>query len=154
VVAFNTEKFDQSQFQERTTEVPVPELSEFFDKEDKLIWTVRGLTGHELAKVNEAIRLNKDIDSILSGITSETQSEKIEAVKESLGLTDNTPGDLVRRIAALKNASVDPVTSQEMAVKLADTFPTIFYLLTNKIFELTGEGKMLGELKASGETVT
>lgn len=153
-MGFNTDKFDQSQFTERTIEVPVPELSEFFDKEDKLIWIVRGLTGHELAKVNEAIRLNKDIDSILSGIVSETQSEKIEAVKESLGLTDNTPGDLVRRIAALRNASIDPIVSQEMAVKLADTFPTTFYLLTNKIFEATGEGKMLGESKASGETAT
>lgn len=153
-MGFNTEKFDRIQFKERIIEVPVPELSEFFDDKEKKIWIVRGLTGHELAKVNEAIQLNKDVESILSGITSETQSEKIEAIKESLGLTDSTPGDLVRRIAALKNASINPTVSQEVAVKLADCFPTTFYLLTNKIFELTGEGKTLGESKASGEIVT
>lgn len=151
-MGFNLEKFDQAQFNERTIEVKVPELSEFFDKDEKQIWVVRGLTGHELAKVNEAIRANKDIDSILSGIMSETHSEKISAIKESLGLTDNTPGDLVRRIAALRAASVEPIISQEVSVKMADSFPTVFYLLTNKIFELTGEGKSLGESKASGET--
>lgn len=153
-MGFSIEKFDQTQFQDRVIEVKVPELSKFFGDKEKPIWIVRGLTGHELAKVNEAVRANKDVGSILSGITSEDHSEKIEAIKESLGLTDNTPGDLVRRIAALKNASVDPIASQEMVVKLADTFPTTFYLLTNKIFELTGEGKMLGESKASGETAT
>lgn len=153
-MAFNLEKFDQAQFKDRVTEVPVPGLSEFFDDGEKSVWIVRGLTGHELAKVNEAIRLNKDLDVILSGITSEVHGEKVEAVKEALGLTDSTPGDLVRRIAALQNASIAPIVSQEMAVKLAGCFPTIFYLITNKIFGLTGEGKRLGESKASGEIVT
>jgi len=144
-MAFNEEAFNNAHFDERTVEVKVPELSKFYDEGDKLIWIVRGLTGHELAKVNEAVRLNKDIDSILSGITSETQSKKIDAVKEALGITDSSPGDLVRRIAALRMASVNPVCTQEMVVKLADAFPTTFYLLTNKVFGLTGEGKQVGE---------
>ena len=151
-MGFDLAKFDQAQFKERTIEVNVPELSDFFDKDEKQIWIVRGLTGHELAKVNEAVRANKDIDSILSGIMSGIHTEKIDAIRESLGLTDDTPGDLVRRIAALRAASVEPVISQEISVKLADSFPTTFFLLTNKIFELTGEGKTLGESKASGET--
>ena len=151
-MGFDLVKFDQAQFKERTIEVKVPELSNFFDKDEKQIWIVRGLTGHELAKVNEAVRANKDIDSILSGIMSGIHTEKIDAIRESLGLTDDTPGDLVRRIAALRAASVEPVISQEISVKLADSFPTTFFLLTNKIFELTGEGKTLGESKASGET--
>lgn len=151
-MGFDLVKFDRAQFEERTIEVKVPELSDFFDKDEKQIWIVRGLTGHELAKANEAVRANKDIDSILSGIMSETHTEKIDAIRESLGLTDNTPGDLVRRIAALRAASVEPTISQEVSVKLADSFPTTFFLLTNKIFELTGEGKTLGESKASGET--
>ena len=151
-MGFDLVKFDQAQFKERTIEVKVPELSNFFDKDEKQIWIVRGLTGHELAKVNEAVRANKDIDSILSGIMSGIHTEKIDVIRESLGLTDDTPGDLVRRIAALRAASVEPVISQEISVKLADSFPTTFFLLTNKIFELTGEGKTLGESKASGET--
>ena len=151
-MGFDLAKFDQAQFKERTIEVKVPELSDFFDKDEKQIWIVRGLTGHELAKVNEAVRANKDIDSILSGIMSGIHTEKIDVIRESLGLTDDTPGDLVRRIAALRAASVEPVISQEISVKLADSFPTTFFLLTNKIFELTGEGKTLGESKASGET--
>lgn len=144
-MAFNTEKFEQSQFADRTLDIKVPELSGFFNEKEEPIWQVRGLTGHELAKVNESVKMNKDVSSILSGITSELNSDKIEAIKETMGLTTNSPDDLVRRIATLRSGSVSPSISQEFCVKLADSFPTTFFLLTNKIFELTGEGKMLGE---------
>ena len=153
-MAFNIDKFDQAQFTDRIVDVKVPELKSFFDDGEDTVWKVRGLTGHELAKVNEAVKMNKDVASILSGITSELNSDKIDAIKETLGLSTNSPDDLVRRIATLRSGSVSPVISQEICVKLADSFPTTFYLLTNKIFELTGEGKQLGESKASGETAT
>jgi len=153
-MAFDIEKFSGSEFNYKVLDVPVPTLKQFFEEDEPTIWQVKGLTGHELAKVNEAIKLNKDIVSIISGIASETHSEKIDAIKEALGITDNSPDDLVRRISALVFASVSPVITQEIAVKLADSFPTVFYLLTNKIFSLTGDGKSLGESKASGEIVT
>lgn len=153
-MAFDIEKFAGSNFSYQAVDVKVPELSGFFDEGESAVWQVRGLTGHELAKVNEAIKLNKDVGSILSGISSELHSEKIDAIKETLGINDTSPDDLVRRISALRFASVSPEITQEIAVKLADSFPTIFYLLTNKIFGLTGEGKTLGESKASGETAT
>ena len=153
-MAFDIEKFTESELNYRITDVKVPSLKEFFEKDEAPVWQVKGLTGHELAKVNEAIKLNKDVVSILSGISSEIHSEKIDAIKETLGINDTSPDDLVRRIAALKFASISPVITQEISVKLADSFPTIFYLLTNKIFELTGDGKSLGESKASGEIVT
>jgi len=153
-MAFDIEKFSGSEFNYKVLDIKVPTLKEFFEEDEPTIWQVKGLTGHELAKVNEAIKLNKDVGSILSGISSEIHSEKIDAIKETLGINDTSPGDLVRRISALVFASVAPVITQEIAVKLADSFPTVFYLLTNKIFELTGEGKSLGESKASGEIVT
>jgi len=153
-MAFNTDRFDQAQFSVRTIDIKVPELVIFFDEGEDAVWQVRGLTGHELSKVNEAVKMNKDVASILSGITSELNSDKIDAIKESLGLSSNAPDDLVRRIATLKAGSVAPNLSQELCVKLSDAFPTLFYLLTNKIFELTGEGKMLGESNASGEIAT
>ena len=153
-MAFNTEKFGQSSFSHRMEDIPVPGLSVFFEDDEPAIWQVRGLTGHELAKVNEAVKLNKDVGSILSGISSELHSEKIDSIKEVLGLGDNTPDDLVRRISSLRYGSVIPEITQEIAVRLADSFPTTFFQLTNKIFELTGEGKTLGESKASGEIAT
>ena len=143
-MSFDIEKFDQAQFVDRTIKIKVPELKAFFGDDDPE-WTVKGLTGHELAKVNESIKTNKDVSAILEGITSEVNSDKISAIKETLGLSTNSPDDLIRRISTLMAGSINPMLSQEMCVKLADAFPTTFYLITNKIFELTGEGKQLGE---------
>lgn len=144
-MGFNAANFDQAKFKDRVTEIQVPELQSFFGEGEASVWSVKGLTGHELAKVNEAVKTNKDVSSILEGIASEVNTEKVAAIKESLGLTTNSPDDLVRRIATLRFGSVNPEISQEICVKLADNFPTIFFLLTNKIFELTGEGRKLGE---------
>ena len=144
-MAFNINKFDQAKFLDRITKIKVPELSSFFDENEPAEWTVKGLTGHELAKVNESVKSNKDVSSILEGIASEVNSEKIAAIKESLGLSTNSPDDLVRRISTLMFGSIAPELSQEMCVKLADSFPTTFFLITNKIFELTGEGRQLGK---------
>ena len=49
---------------------------------DHVIW---------FGKVNEAVKMNKDVASILSGITSESYSDKIDAIKETLGLSTNSP---------------------------------------------------------------
>jgi len=39
-----------------------------------------------------------------------------------------------------------------VAVKLAETFPTVFYQLTNAITNLTGQGAEVGKPKRSGKT--
>jgi hypothetical protein len=49
------------------------------------------------------------------------------------------PEDIVRRVEMLVQASVTPC-DRETAVNLSIRFPTIFYALTNKIIELSGEG--------------
>jgi hypothetical protein len=41
---------------------------------------------------------------------------------------------------------------RDVAVKLTDTDPTLFYELTNKILSLTGSGKELGKPKRSTKT--
>jgi len=76
----------------------------------------------------------------------------VDAIRESLGMTDETPDDIARRIAMLRYGSVDPECSQEMAVKVAKSFVIVLYSLTNKIMELTGLGSTLGESNASTQT--
>ena len=46
--------------------------------------------------------------------------------------------------------SVSPACTEQTAIKLAATFPTVFYSLTTKIIELTGLGHEVGKQKASG----
>ena len=145
-MAFDIQKFSTANLVSIEVEIPVPELSMFFSSpEDSPSWKVRGLTGHELSKVNEAVAANREISLLVEGLASGEAKVKIDAIKESLGITDRSTDDIVRRIAILKAGSVEPTISQELSVRLADAFPVTFFRLTNRILELTGEGKRLGE---------
>ena len=77
-------------------------------------------------------------------------------VRKTLGLsTDDVPADVSRRIEMLSIASVSPrlgTEHREVAVKLAEAFPTVFYNLTNQILTLTGQGAAVGKPKRSGQT--
>lgn len=150
-MAFNINKFETTTFDDRVAVVPVPELKDFFDEKDKPEWTVRGLTGPELAVVNEAVSANNNMEGIVNAIASQLKSDKVSASKEILGLVgDSVPNDLVRRFSMLVQGSVEPKCPQSVAVKIGEAFPTILFKLTNKIIELTGEGK-LGESKPCGK---
>jgi len=144
-MSFDINKFETTTFKERTFDVKVPELKDFYAEDEKAIWQVRGLTGEELAIVNEAISTNQNLSALVSAITSKVTEEKIQAIKEAMGLpSDSVPTDIVRRISMLVQGSTNPECSQELAVKIARVHPTVFFKITNKIIELTGIGQ-LGE---------
>jgi len=150
-MTFDINKFDNADLQPRTEEIEVEELKSFFAEGEKPIWKVKSLTGEEVARVNMAVESNREVAALIQGILSADVDEKIQAIKEAIGISDEVPDDLARRIALLKYGSVDPVCSQSMAVKLAKGFPTVLYQLTTKILQLTGMGFSLGEQTASGQ---
>ena len=144
-MAFDISKFEQKQYKDRTDDIAVPELKEFFGDDEKAVWTIRCLSANELAAANEAVENNLNIDGLIGALASGGSKEKIEAVKEAIGLpTDKTPNDLVKRFSMLVSGSVSPECPQNIALKLAHNFPVTFYNLTNRIIELTGRGR-LGE---------
>ena len=144
-MTFNIEKFNNSIYRDRTKDIPVPELSSFFEEDSEPVWTVRGLTGEELAVVNEAVAANKNMNQIIASMVSGNNNEKIEALKQVIGIaSDTVPDDLVRRFAMLVAGSVNPKCEQHIAVKLGQNFPTTLFKLTNEIISLTGDGR-LGE---------
>jgi len=144
-MTFDIAKFEQKQYKDRTADIPVPELAEFFGEDETPVWTVKCLTASEIAISTEAVANNRNIDGLIGALAAGGSKEKIEAIKETLGLpTDKTPNDLVKRFSTLVSGSVSPECPQNIAVKLAVNFPVTFYNLTNKILELTGQGR-LGE---------
>lgn len=151
-MGFDAKKFSKTKFQHRTEEIPVPDLAEFFPEGEAPVWKVRGLTGQELGMANEAADRNKEIVGIISGLTSRSDKEITEAVKQLIGVAGNTPTDIAKRIEHLRMGSVDPVCTQELAVRLCETFPIEFYQISNAIVRLTGQGQMPGKQKASGTT--
>ncbi len=150
-MAFDEKKFLKTKFTPRTEEVPVPDLQPFFKEGAEAVWKIRGLTGQELGRANEAAARNKDIAAILEGLTGGGK-EKAQAVKDMLGLGGDTPQDVAKRIEFLVIGSVDPICSQSLAVKLCEAYPVEFFDLTNRITQLTGRGQLPGKQPPSGET--
>jgi len=139
------EKFESTTFKDRTSKVPVPELKCFFKKDEEVIWEVRGLTAHELAIVNNAVAENSGKEAILEALLSKSSVEKADAVRQALNIiktSDNVPDDLVRRHATIVAGSVNPVCSEDMAVKLGLNFPTNLYQISQEIYRLTGLGRV------------
>lgn len=153
-MAFNLQKFQSTKFTPRTAEVEVKDLAGWFAEGDAPVFTVRGLTGTELAMVNEAVARNRSRAAIAEGLLSKDQTAQISAVRELLGVGCSVPDDLAKRLEMLVLASVAPKFDQPGAVRLAETFPVEFYSLTNKITELTGQGQDPGKPKPSSESQT
>ena len=151
-MAFNTKKFINTKFIPREDIVPVPDMKSFFDPDDKAVFKVRGLTGPELARAQDAVARYKDADMIMQSILSKVAEERISAIREVLGVTEDVPKEIVKRIEMLVVGSVEPKVTQDLAVKLANTFPIEFYNITTKIIELTGKGHVEGKSRPSGKT--
>jgi len=154
-MAFDINKFEKAKFTPVIEEVEVPDLQEFFGDGERAVWKVRGLTGQEMGRANEAAERNKNVSAIVDALVGDNSKDKSQAIKEMLGLSKhNTPDDVVKRIAFLQYGSVDPLCSEEMAVKLCTVRPIEFYALTNKIVQLTGMGQSLGKQKPCGNDKT
>ena len=154
-MAFDQKRFLKAKMEARTEDVPVPDLAAFFSDGEPAVWTVRGLTGQELGRANEAAAKNKLVVATMDAIATLSAKEQIEEIKNALGLGSNVPDDVARRIEYLTVGSVNPAITQEVAVKLCETYPVEFYELTNIIaIKLTGKGSVEAKKKPiiSGET--
>jgi hypothetical protein len=153
-MAFNEKKFLSTNFTPRTKDVTVPDLKDFFDPDTPAVFRVRGLTGQELARVHEAVDKHRNIAGLISGLLSNQTQEKLDSIRAALGVTEDVPAEIARRLEMISIACVDPAISLEAAVRLCETFPIEFYEITTAISELTGKGQLPGKPKPSGETQT
>jgi hypothetical protein len=138
-MAFDYKGFEQARLVPRSKKIPVEELAEWFC-DGPAVWEVRGLTANEIARANEAEVNNRRVSAITEAIASGSRKDIVEEIRAATGKTTETRPDLARRLSLLELGSVEPQCSEEMAVKLGQSFPTQFYLLTNTILELTGQG--------------
>jgi len=153
-MGFDTKAFKKAKFEDRTERVPVPDLAEWFEEGEEAVFVVRGLTGEELARCNEAARHNKNINSVVEAIAGQNEQEKIDALRETLGISTSVPDDLAKRMEQFSYGTVDPDMDHEAAVKFAQEYPIEFYQITNKIAELTGQGRQIVKKKNSKQEQT
>lgn len=148
------QKFLSAPLAPRQSTVDVPELAAWFG-DKPAAWTVRGLTAAELSRANQAA--DRGLDNARAMVAALAgDGDKASAIRQAMGLSnDDVPGDISRRIEMLAAGSVAPLLggdNRDVAVKLAETFPTVFYQLTNAITNLTGQGAEVGKPKRSGKT--
>jgi len=149
---FDLNKFENTKFIPREEEVPVPELKAFFGKEEKPVWIVRGLTGHEYGRIQEGADSSALLKKVLEGLSSGETDEMSNAILSMVGDNKETPKDIIRRLDMLVLGSVSPkLESKRQAVKLCDINGVLFYRITNKIMELTGKGKTMEGPMPCGE---
>ena len=149
------QKFLNAALSPREHTVEVPELAAWFAEGEKPEWVVRGLTAAEMVRASLAAEQGTDnVRAMVAALAGE--GDKANAIRRAMGLSDeDVPADVSRRIEMLAAGSVAPTLGSEnrdVAVRLAETFPTVFYNLTNHILRLTGQGAELGKPKRSGKT--
>lgn len=149
------QKFLNAALQPRRATIDVPELAAWFAPDAPATWEVRGLTAAELARANQAAESGLDnVRAMIAALAGD--GDKAAAIRTTMGLSaDDVPGDISRRIEMLAAGSTAPVLgvdNRDVAVKLAETYPTVFYQLTNSIIGLTGQGAVPGKPNASGAT--
>ena len=145
---FDAQRFMTAPLAARTADVPVPDLRAWFG-DDPPVWVVRGLTGEEIARANEATDRSAKLRAAMEAMLSAGAARK-EAFAALLGTGDDLPDDLIKRFDHLVAGSVQPPVDREMAIRLFALFPVVAYQLTNKILELTGLGADVGKAPGSG----
>ena len=120
------------------------------------VWIVRGLTGVELGRAGLAAEAGREnTKKMLEALAGKPDDEFPEVVRRALGISEtDVPPDVSKRIEMLMAGSVEPklgLANREVAVRLNEVHPTIFFQLTNAILSLTGQGAVMGKQKPSGK---
>ncbi len=145
-MGFMANDFKRARLVPRTETLPVPDLLQWFDSSSPE-WTVRGLSGNELARCRDMAEKNrKTISAIIDALSSETTKDTVSAVVELSGVDKSSiPMFSALRMELLVAGSVNPPCDIEIAAKLNMAHPTEFLLLTKAIMRLTGLGYVPGK---------
>lgn len=148
---FDTRKFMAANFEPRTREVTIfsSALADFFDKDEKPVFVVRGLTAAEMARSQEAAERTRSYETLIQSLTN--NSEQIEIIKETLGISTDDPRAYRIRLEQVVLGSVSPKLDITQVVKIAHTSGGDFASLSLAIMELSGEGMQLKKLSTSGD---
>jgi aminoglycoside phosphotransferase len=151
-MGFDTRSFRKAKFEDRTAEVPVPDLAEWFAEGEDPVFVVRALTGEELARCWNAADKNENMDQLIQALVGPNNQEKANVIKEMIGVGERVTRKFAMQLEMFAIGTVDPDFDHEMAVKFAANFGGEFYQLVTKIERLSGQGRRLAKKKSSKQT--
>ena len=139
---FNQDKFNSTEFEPSTETVLVPALQDWFGEGETAEFLVRGLTAVEYQQCDEAAHKDRDLSDLLAAMANGNRKLAVSEARSALGLGDEVPGQISKRVAMLRVGTVSPPgLTRQTCVLIAQRFPVEFYELTNVITRLTGKGQ-------------
>lgn len=158
---FNLKEFESASLVQRTAEVPVPGMFDWFEITDEqrstldglpeaekqkflieevgTVWKVRGLTDDELEKSVDDARGNRARLADVFAQVLDLNSSDVDEIKEKLGADEPVNARTALRAEHVYRGSVNPIPIQ-VAYKLGRAYPIEFRLIADKIAELSGLG--------------
>ena len=152
-MGFDKKAFLNAGWQKREKAVPVPELKEYFGKDSPGEFKVRALSGHEYWRVQAIAENYTDYRKLLQKLTSMDAGQMSGAIKGLYEMADDkSPKELVRQLAMLRIACVEPELDEDLCARLCEYVFPAFARLVAEITMLTNMGYVPGKLKSSGTT--
>ncbi|MBY6032191.1 hypothetical protein KUV59_03355 [Marinobacter daepoensis] len=158
---FDLAAFRKAKFQPREQDVPMAGLTAGgfggYEGEGEaqpvpVVFKVRGLTADELARADQEADNSKLLVKVAERLAG-SEAEKAQALLDGLGLGDDTPQALAKKLAHVQMAVVEPQLKIQDVVRIADAYPTDFLEVSNHIYHLTGQGKVAQvKRRPSGKT--
>lgn len=151
--SFDVNWFNSAKLELRTKEVEIPkELEGALRKKGDAVWVVRQLEDSDIVRADDETDKMGLVPKIIEAAVSSKDSTKLDAVKEILGIQEDTPQGTRKKAHYISCASIDPEIDRAGAAKLLRGFPVFANKLVNEILALTGMGAELGKQPRSTET--
>lgn len=146
-MSFDVNRFVNARWIPRTEDYIVtnPTILAYFDKDDKAIYKLRGLSGVELGACNLAATMEPERLALIEAIAARNLKEIQEHLKNTVGIGDLSPIDMSKRLEYMLKGLVDPEPSFDLCKTWLIAFPVEFIDITHIILKLTGQGHVSGE---------
>lgn len=156
---FDANGFLSEKFEDRTGALTIEALRPWYKElpeGESPVWTMRGLTGTDLAAAEEAATKGRTATAaIMETLKKAQRLEGIDELERALGVDKKVPLRLALKLEHVVRGVVDPPITLQVAVKLAAVRATEFEMIHQKIMELTGIGQVaLKKPEASGTAPT
>jgi len=147
-IPFDVSAFSREKYCPREAEVsfsiPVPGGDPL--KPVEQVFKVKGLTAEELARIDQVVDNNKNLQALLDAVIKADSGDlksRLDAIKELAGMSNDIPASHVKKLAIFRAGCVNPEFNQADAVKFSNVHPIEFIMISNKIYELTGLGQQV-----------
>lgn len=147
----NLDKFRKARFIRPSETFAVPELKEFFDEDEEPVYHIHGLDANEQWYALEAKKQNSLSQALVKAIEANNQQEIIDVTRLALGRSEElrTHEEYAYRLELIRlgvtNGDGRSCLDYEDVARLGKHFPMIFFRLSTRILQLSGEGSNVGE---------